>query len=42
MVIAVRMAATKAKLSRDVDMLREKLEEDGYRNINGHYGSEEE
>ena len=28
-----------AKLSRDVDMLREKLEEDGYRNINGHYGS---
>ena len=28
-----------AKLSRDVDMLREKLEVDGYRNINGHYGS---
>ena len=27
-----------AKLSRDVDMLREKLEADEYRNINGHYG----
>lgn len=27
-----------AKLSHDVDMLREKLEADGYRNINGHYG----